>query len=211
MDSLSLKFVGSVKLGEHPELAAVPHTDPRFVVSASPGLKGTKAFRVTKTVAGSERILVITYNPKLAKAQGSYHGIADVLVVGDSSISFDAAGVPAGVTPGVAQDVVEFPFNDPDETESVLEREGADLAAVLVEPIMGAAGMVPAARWNAARLAAPLALNEPVCCKYSWAKVSGKSPAAPASAALTTTGRTRALIRSAARRTSSRLIVTASR
>jgi transposase len=32
-------------------------------------LKRTKAFRVTKTVAGSERILVVTYNPKLAKTQ----------------------------------------------------------------------------------------------------------------------------------------------
>jgi transposase len=70
LDSLSLKFVGSVKLSEHPELAGVPHTDPRFVMCASPGLKGAKAFRVTKTVAGSERVLVITYNPKLAEAQG---------------------------------------------------------------------------------------------------------------------------------------------
>ena len=69
LDSLSLKFVGSVKQNEHPELAQVPHTDPRFVVCASPGLKGTKAFRVTKTVAGSERVLVVTYNPKLAKTQ----------------------------------------------------------------------------------------------------------------------------------------------
>ena len=49
---------------------------------------------------------------KLAKARGAYHGIADILVVGDSSIGFDSAGIPAGVTPGVAQDVVEFPFND---------------------------------------------------------------------------------------------------
>jgi len=69
LDSLKLKFVGSVKLKEHPGWAEVPHTDPRFVVCASPGLKGTKAFRVTETVAGSERILVVTYNPKLAKAQ----------------------------------------------------------------------------------------------------------------------------------------------
>jgi transposase len=69
LDSLKLKFVGSVKLSEHPQLAQVPHTDPRFVVCASPGLKGTKAFRVTKTVAGSERVLVVTYNPNLAKTQ----------------------------------------------------------------------------------------------------------------------------------------------
>jgi transposase len=50
-------------------LAAVPHTDSRLVACASPGLKGTKAFRVIKTVAGSERVLVVTYNPNLAKTQ----------------------------------------------------------------------------------------------------------------------------------------------
>jgi transposase len=69
LDSLALKFVGSVKLSEHPELAEVPHTDPRFVECASPGLKGAKAFRVTKTVADAERVLVVTYNPNLANTQ----------------------------------------------------------------------------------------------------------------------------------------------
>ena len=68
-DSLKLKFVGSVKQNEHPELAQVPHSDPRFVVCANPGLKGAKAFRVTKTVAGSERVLVVTYTPNLATTQ----------------------------------------------------------------------------------------------------------------------------------------------
>lgn len=85
-----------------------------------------------------------TGRTKLAKASGSYHGIADILVVGDSSISFDSAGVPAGVTPGVAQDVVEFEFNDLDGAEAVLTQHAEDVAAVLIEPIMGAAGMVPA-------------------------------------------------------------------
>jgi len=69
LDSLNLKFVGSVKLQEHSELAAVPHTDGRFVACAGPGLKGVKAFRVAKTVAGAERVLVVTYNPKLAQSQ----------------------------------------------------------------------------------------------------------------------------------------------
>jgi transposase len=69
LDDLKLKFVGSVKHKEHPELAAVPHTDPRFRGCASPGLKRVKAFRVTKMVAGSERVVVVTYNPKLAQTQ----------------------------------------------------------------------------------------------------------------------------------------------
>jgi transposase len=69
LDTLKLQFVGSVKAKEHPELAAVPHTDGRFVACASPGLKGVKSFRVTKTVAGTERLLIVTYNPKLAQTQ----------------------------------------------------------------------------------------------------------------------------------------------
>jgi transposase len=69
LDDLKLQFVGSVKPKEHAELAGIPHTDPRFLTCVNPGLKGVKAFRVTKTVAGSERVLVVTYNPKLAQTQ----------------------------------------------------------------------------------------------------------------------------------------------
>lgn len=69
LDELKLKFVGSVKLKEHPELAAIPDTDPRFRACSSPGLKGVKACRVTKPVADSQRVLVVTYNPKLANTQ----------------------------------------------------------------------------------------------------------------------------------------------
>src|SRR5215207_414149 len=83
---------------------------------------------------------------KLAKASGSYHGIADVLIVGKSTISFVTDTVPPGVTAGVAQDVVEFPFNDPDGAEEAIEREKDNLAAVIVEPVAGAAGMIPATR-----------------------------------------------------------------
>ena len=60
-----------------------------------------------------------------------------MLVVGSSTISFVEDGIPAGVTPGVAQDVIEFPFNDPDGAEAVLERDAATLAAVIVEPVHG--------------------------------------------------------------------------
>ncbi len=85
-----------------------------------------------------------TGRAKLAKAVGSYHGVADILVVGQSTISFVTDTTPPGVTAGVAADVVEFPFNDIDGTTEVLERGGDEIAAVLIEPIMGAAGMIPA-------------------------------------------------------------------
>lgn len=109
--------------------------------------------RVRFLVSGTETNLLAlrlarahTGRAKLAKATGSYHGIADVLVVGSSTISFVKDRIPPGVTPGVAQDVVEFPFNDADAAEAAIEAAASELAAVIVEPIMGAAGMVPATR-----------------------------------------------------------------
>ena len=69
IDELKLKFVGSVKLDEHKDLAEIPNDDPRFVTCASTRLQGTKAFRVRKTVHGQERTMVVTYNQNLFDAQ----------------------------------------------------------------------------------------------------------------------------------------------
>lgn len=69
VDELQLKFVGSVKLDEHKDLAEIPNDDPRFVPCASTRLEGTKAFRVHKTVYGRERTVVVTYNQNLFRAQ----------------------------------------------------------------------------------------------------------------------------------------------
>jgi glutamate-1-semialdehyde 2,1-aminomutase len=85
-----------------------------------------------------------TGRTKVAKAEGSYHGVGDLLVVGSSTIGIAPDRVPAGVPAKVADEVVEIPFNDPEGAEEVLEREGRDVAAVLVEPVMGAAGMIDA-------------------------------------------------------------------
>jgi transposase len=69
VDELQLKFVGSVKLDEHKDLAEVPNDDPRFVTCGSARLEGTKAFRARKTIYGHERTVVVTYNQNLFDAQ----------------------------------------------------------------------------------------------------------------------------------------------
>ena len=69
LDSLELRFVGSVKLTGHKELVEVPNDDPVFVSPSEDELKGTKSFRVKKKVYGRERTLVVTYNQNLFNAQ----------------------------------------------------------------------------------------------------------------------------------------------
>jgi glutamate-1-semialdehyde 2,1-aminomutase len=95
---------------------------------------------------------VATGRTKIAKAEGSYHGTADVLLVGQSVLRDPAELLPAGVPAHALGDMVEIPFNDPDGAEAILEREGDDLAALLIEPVMTAAGMIAATREYLQRL-----------------------------------------------------------
>jgi glutamate-1-semialdehyde 2,1-aminomutase len=50
------------------------------------------------------------------------------------------------VLQSAVDEVVVLPFNDADGAEELIERNASDLAAVLIEPIMGVAGMIPATK-----------------------------------------------------------------
>jgi len=69
IDSLELPFVGSVKLGSHKSLAQISNSDQRFKTCMVPELEGVKSFRVSRTVHGKSRTLLVTYNPKLYESQ----------------------------------------------------------------------------------------------------------------------------------------------
>ena len=74
---------------------------------------------------------------------GAYHGTHDYAV----SIPADVGAPGAfGVPEVVAETLVVLPFNDAGETRARLEPRLGDLAAVIVEPVMGAAGVIPADR-----------------------------------------------------------------
>ena len=69
LDALPLHFVGSVKLDEHSDLAALSNQDPRMAACRRPRLDGFKAFCTSKIVYGKERKVVVTFNQELFNAQ----------------------------------------------------------------------------------------------------------------------------------------------
>jgi len=85
----------------------------------------------------------ITGRTKLVKFEGCYHGHADSLLVkagsGVATLGLpDSPGVPAAL----AQNTLTLPFNDVPALEKVFA-EHADIAAVIIEPVVGNMGCVP--------------------------------------------------------------------
>ncbi len=107
-----------------------------LVRAVSSGTEATmSALRVARGFTGREAIV---------KFEGCYHGHADFLLVkaGSGAATFgtpDSAGVPASVA---AQTVV-LPFNDAVALRSLFEARGSEIAAVIVEPVVGNMGVVP--------------------------------------------------------------------
>jgi transposase len=68
-DGKHLRFVGSVKLGEHKELATIPNDDKRFIESKHPDLSQIKTYRTKKDIYSKELTVVVTYNSNLHEDQ----------------------------------------------------------------------------------------------------------------------------------------------
>jgi glutamate-1-semialdehyde 2,1-aminomutase len=68
--------------------------------------------------------------------QGSYHGSHD-----DFTVAYGEA--PSGVMPGAAAHVLEVEFNNKDDLTRVMDEHGHEVAAVIVEGLLGSAGMLP--------------------------------------------------------------------
>ena len=115
----------------------------RFTNSGSEGTQ--MAIRAARAFTG---------RTKIAKMEGGYHGTHDcvensVRVPPGSGGPADApvavAG-SAGITSGVLNDVVIVPYNNPAAAKRILTAYASDLACVIVEPILGSVGFVPAER-----------------------------------------------------------------
>ncbi len=84
-----------------------------------------------------------TSRGKVAKMRGGYHGTHDVSLIANGRFLNNPDYVAPGIIPGTRDSVVLLPFNDPDGAEALIEENVADLAAVIVEPVLGGSGMVP--------------------------------------------------------------------
>jgi len=112
--------------------------------------------QVRFTVSGTEATMMAiraarayTGRPLAAKFEGGYHGMHDYVAL---SVTPDPAAAgsperpatvaPAGVPPGARDSVLVLPFNNPEAVDALLAEHGAEVAAVIVEPVMGSAGVI---------------------------------------------------------------------
>jgi glutamate-1-semialdehyde 2,1-aminomutase len=92
------------------------------------------ALRVARAHTGRSRVLKFT---------GCYHGHADPFLVAAGS-GVATLGLPnsPGVPEGAVRDTALLPFNDLDRVEDLFRAHGDDFAAVILEPVMGNAGLI---------------------------------------------------------------------
>jgi glutamate-1-semialdehyde 2,1-aminomutase len=120
-------------------------------------LPGVEQIRFSNS--GSEGVLMAiraarayTGRRKIAKVEGAYHGNPDAVEVsvqpsprvwGDAVAPASVAATE-GISPAILEETVVLPFNDIDATRALIERHAADLAAVVIDPVVSRMGFVEA-------------------------------------------------------------------
>ena len=106
----------------------------------------------TEAVIGAVRAArAFTGRAKVLKMEGGYHGSSDIAQVSvspglDGPSYPDGRGQGPGVPDGVVRDVLVTPFNDLEMAQRVVRTHRHELAAVILEPCLTAAGVIPAER-----------------------------------------------------------------
>ncbi|RPJ81814.1 MAG: aminotransferase class III-fold pyridoxal phosphate-dependent enzyme, partial [Deltaproteobacteria bacterium] len=93
-----------------------------------------------------------TGRPKIAKAEGAYHGTYDFAEVSQTSNPSNWGDIENpksnpqvyGTPSGVTEDVIIFPFNDIEKTIAILDKYAGQIACVVIDPIPHRVGLVEA-------------------------------------------------------------------
>jgi glutamate-1-semialdehyde 2,1-aminomutase len=109
-----------------------------------------------------------TGRSKIAKAEGAYHGTYDFAEVSQTANPANwgdinnpnRVPVAFGTPQGVLDDVLVFPFNDIERTLAILDREAANIACIMLDPVPHRIGLLPAS-------------DEFVEALYAWSRRNG--------------------------------------
>jgi glutamate-1-semialdehyde 2,1-aminomutase len=93
------------------------------------------AIRLARAFTGREKII---------KFDGCYHGHADSFLIkaGSGAATFGTPDSP-GVTKSTAADTLNATFNDIDSVNKIINGYKSEIAAIIVEPIVGNMGCIP--------------------------------------------------------------------
>ncbi len=105
----------------------------------------TMAIRCARAATGRQKIM---------KMEGGYHGSFEMAEVSLVPVPAERGelGAPNSLAvdnsfpDSVLGDTVVCPYNEPDLAAALIENHGTQLAAVIVEPVLGSMGMIPATK-----------------------------------------------------------------
>lgn len=83
-----------------------------------------------------------TGRKKIVKFEGSYHGAHDYVLVKSGSGAMglpDSPGVPEETT----KNTILIPFNDTQAVNELIDKQKEEIAAIIIEPVMGNIGCIP--------------------------------------------------------------------
>jgi glutamate-1-semialdehyde 2,1-aminomutase len=165
-----IDYVGSwgpMVLGHvHPQVVRAVHAavDSGFSFGAPTLAENRLAELITEAIPSIEKVRLVssgteatmsairlargfTGRDMIAKFAGNYHGHVDSLLVAAGSAAA-THGVPdsPGVTAGTTRDTLLLRYNDVAGLEAAFEAHGERLAGVILEPVVGNMGCVPASR-----------------------------------------------------------------
>lgn len=105
--------------------------------------------RVRFTTTGTEAVMSAvrvarahTQKPLVVKFAGNYHGHSDVALLDAGASAHTSDASRGGIPAGVMRDVIVARYNDLDDLDARLAGREGELAAVIVEPVVGNMGYV---------------------------------------------------------------------